>query len=379
MLLATISTRLPQVLEEFLLQKVASRATGNDVLLFCLSASRPSSALEKTASLLTGFGDNSQTTRLGCITNHAHLDRDRFICSLALLSKDVAVPFRSTILGPRPTQVGRWHSFRASGNDDTFNPDALFPTGQEIPPPPHELSSLNPTDVSSFLFFSDLAPQGLTASLKHSFPAASQLGLLGASTPFITGRPVTLFENARIWDSGAVGVAFKPEVTLSSVEFDSYLMESLDSQPMTVTESEGNMIVTLNGQNPTALLLEAIKNMGSDINAKGEITSDDVVLAVSTVAEPAKLFKITAGDPARGPLSLEDHAKAPKLGEKIMFHYKPKHKARIPKPSIRRDNGMFHFEVVDSENQNAEEELADGVTENYFMGAIYLEAQAICQ
>jgi len=39
---------------------------------------------------------------------------------------------------------------------------------------------------------------------KHSF---LKLGLVASSTPFVTGRPVTLFKNRDIYSSGAVGIA----------------------------------------------------------------------------------------------------------------------------------------------------------------------------
>src|ERR1700722_3453330 len=37
--------------------------------------------------------------------------------------------------------------------------------------------------------------------------AVLKVGLIASSTPFITGRPVTLFHNDKIYSSGAVGVA----------------------------------------------------------------------------------------------------------------------------------------------------------------------------
>ena len=47
-----------------------------------------------------------------------------------------------------------------------------------------------------------------------------KLGLIASSTPFITGRPVTLFSNENVHSSGAVGIALTGGGTpRSSVEF----------------------------------------------------------------------------------------------------------------------------------------------------------------
>jgi len=48
-----------------------------------------------------------------------------------------------------------------------------------------------------------------------------QLGFLASSTPFITGRPVTLFHDGAIYSDGAVGVALQPSFgrTSLAVEF----------------------------------------------------------------------------------------------------------------------------------------------------------------
>jgi hypothetical protein len=62
-----------------------------------------------------------------------------------------------------------------------------------------------------------------------------KLGLIGASTPFITGRPVTLFENEKIYESGAVGVALLHTERLRRDHRLSFLAGRPISGHMTVT------------------------------------------------------------------------------------------------------------------------------------------------
>jgi hypothetical protein len=84
------------------------------------------------------------------------------------------------------------------------------------------------------IYFSDDAPEGLTNSLQ-AFPNANKvswpqtlnaiqlsgekLGLIASSTPFITGRPFTLFENKRIHSTGAVGIALMGEHSQLGITF----------------------------------------------------------------------------------------------------------------------------------------------------------------
>lgn len=110
----------------------------------------------------------------------------------------------------------------------------------------------NKSTVSSFLYLSDGAPEGLLNSLGLHFPVASQvcstrtnpqfcfrltelqIGLIGSSTPFITGRPFTLFQGSSIYSDGAVGLAiFNQESQRTSVNFKNVRAVS---RPMEVTQ-----------------------------------------------------------------------------------------------------------------------------------------------
>jgi len=91
---------------------------------------------------------------------------------------------------------------------------------------------------------------------------------------------------------------------------------------MRVTESQGNLVQSLDGLNPSRLLLSAIeKNNNSEdptnSNASmAQITKDDqFYLAVlhdnDGNSEMSQLYHITSGDPSRGTLALESEAAPP--------------------------------------------------------------------
>lgn len=46
-------------------------------------------------------------------------------------------------------------------------------------------------------------------SLDAMYPTASKLGLLTAPTPFVTGRPHSLLLGKQVFETGALGLAFK--------------------------------------------------------------------------------------------------------------------------------------------------------------------------
>ena len=60
---------------------------------------------------------------------------------------------------------------------------------------------------------------------------------MASSTPFITGRPVTLLYNHNIYESGAVGIALKMHEFKSKTMARTEFMGTIPlSSPMTVTQ-----------------------------------------------------------------------------------------------------------------------------------------------
>lgn len=153
------------------------------------------------------------------------------------------------------------------------------------------------------MYFSDNAPEGLLNSLKR-LPHLDKMGLICSSTPFITGRPFTMFFDDRVYSEGAVGVAVSGIPHNFHVDFPANL-RSITPQ-VTITSCEGNLINSLNGSNPAQMLLKGIEAAGIH-NAK----EDDFYLSLVQSGNMKQVFRINSGGPSRGTISLESHTAPP--------------------------------------------------------------------
>ncbi|KAF8799701.1 hypothetical protein BYT27DRAFT_7342790, partial [Phlegmacium glaucopus] len=299
--LSTILARTPYALQKQLVKLTDVYTNKGHTCLFALSANFPlSQDLADTVEILTKFNKRGNT--LGCLSdsfspvnfskiNHIWDREDCYStpilsCSIGIFDSSRVVPFRSTIPGKTQPQVGRWHSFRkkddidddkgyelnsrAGTNNGTVSWEDIWngSASKDIPLP-EELRSLDQSTIDSIIFFSDLQPEGLCQSLGALPSTTTQLGLIAASTHFISGRPVTLCRNDSFFGDGAVGVALLKRTNESKMV--SFRVDFLGTQklsgPWTVTRCEGNMINGLDFSNPTQLLLNVIRLAGVDMLA----------------------------------------------------------------------------------------------------------------
>ncbi|KAG6849923.1 hypothetical protein H0H93_003634 [Arthromyces matolae] len=112
---------------------------------------------------------------------------------------------------------------------------------------------------------------------------------------------------------------------------------------MLVTQQEGNMINSLNDTNPTQLLLSAIRQSGMDMNAAGSFKDDETFL----LGTDKFMYRITAGDPSRGNISLEAQNVAPPNGTSVQFFHLPK---SALKQTLERHTKLGIEFVVSSES-----------------------------
>ncbi|KAG2130666.1 uncharacterized protein EDB93DRAFT_1179731 [Suillus bovinus] len=327
----TVVARTPNALlaslDRFHLQSKAKSGT----FLFALSA--PSDAL----SIITSRLKSHFPRHIGCLSSPLPAYRSHIMCAVALLN---GITFRSTIAGRADPQVGRWHATRhpslqqlPARQSNVFEElnrdfgrvnwediwDGSAMAAQEMMPV--ELRTARPEDVSSILYFSDKAPEGIAKVLKANFPHSHELGFLASSTPFITGRPVTLFHDGKIYSDGAVGIALQPSLghTSLKVEFPGLVDLTPDLQ---ITSSEGNLIVAVNNGNPTRLLLAAMNKYGLD--ARDILLKDDeFYVSVMSNGKVERLHRITSGDPSRGTIALGTMS-APPQGSIIRMLYLPR-------------------------------------------------------
>ncbi|TFK38965.1 hypothetical protein BDQ12DRAFT_722820 [Crucibulum laeve] len=343
--LSTVLSRSASSLQSHITRLAKKYGNQNHILLFALSSNVTESP--DLAALVGALSDfNSEHGHsIGCISKPVEGLKNRggshyLSCSFGVFDSSNSVVFRSTLPGRSQPQVGRWHSFRKKDDDkpsmeDSYGKDGVswsdvWDRSSRQEPLPEALSELDPDEIETIIHFTDLAPEGLSNSLR-AFKRSTKLGLMATSTPFITGRPVTLFQNRCIYESGAVGIALKRSIkdsqTRSHVEF---LGVQPFAEPLTPS-CEGNMINTLNDSNPANLLLQSMKQTGLDLQAR-ESPKDFDQFSLGVLAPNgriSRIYRITAGDPSRGSLSL-DSDRAPDVGTVIQFLHHPQTQLPIP-------------------------------------------------
>jgi len=93
---------------------------------------------------------------------------------------------------------------------------------------------------------------------------------------------VTLFQDQEIFSSGAVGLAFTGETSITAgptLAVDFLDVQTL-SKPMVITQCEGNMVNALDGTNPTQLLISTIKESGLSSHALQLLKKEEFSLGV---------------------------------------------------------------------------------------------------
>ncbi|KAF7767884.1 hypothetical protein Agabi119p4_7127 [Agaricus bisporus var. burnettii] len=352
---------------------LAKQYAGHDLtLLFALSSNIPDPEhLGKAVNELTRF---DRTRTVGCLSgrlggttiSEVKMDQDVVSLAVAFMDSGMVRPFRSTIPGRDEAQVGRWHAFRKKDEPEPVEvplDDDTLVWGDE-----RALNFYSPSHIQGVLYFSDLKPEGLLSSFTH-LPNVNKLGLIASSTPFVTGRPVTLFQNHEIFSSGAVGLVFERKTCLA-VDF---LDVTKISPVMTVTKSEGNMVNSLDNKNPTQLLLSAIKQSGLKAHASDWLKEEEQfsLAALSSSGKVDRVYKITAGDPSRGSISL-DSPYAPTLGTQVQFLHRPS--SSLPNLALSQlHRSAFNFltvseEVYASSRPNSQEDF-ELVLENTFLAS----------
>ncbi|EMD39702.1 hypothetical protein CERSUDRAFT_92195 [Gelatoporia subvermispora B] len=320
------------------LNAIRASISSSDPIIWTLTVA-PHLEQAQHTELLSSLTSLSNNT-VGCLSNvipTADSARSDLIsCSIAAFDAETTTIFRSEISGRQAPQVGRWHAFR---NRDAEQADQYVPKDEDFMDPdwknilmrgprqealPPDLQAINPESASAVIYLSDNAPEGLTRALQR-FPRATKVGLIAAATPFQSGRPFTLFRKGSLFGGGAVGLCLtsRPTPQLSAE------LPGLNTvtEPLQVTSAEGNLIHSLNGTNPSRLLLSAIQKAGTGATTElSRLEEDDYYLGVlhkkGTEAQIERLYQITSGDPSRGSLALDSDT-APGEGATVqasVFH-----------------------------------------------------------
>ncbi|KDQ14263.1 hypothetical protein BOTBODRAFT_32737 [Botryobasidium botryosum FD-172 SS1] len=257
-------------------------------------------------------------------------------CAIAYFPLAGCVGFRSEILGHRKAQVGRWHrpgadtrhaqqdmkSLEHALGDSSQKWGDLWGTnsGKAELELPDELQ--NAPDIHTLLYFTDDAPEGLIKSLNRGFPRATNLSLVGSSTPFITGRPFTLLRNSKTFSEGAVGIALTGAQASLTRETGFEGLSAL-SKALTVTSSQSNMVHTLDNANPSQMLVNLLNQKSAHGASAANIRKEDEYYLGLLRSEGdsnmwERVYRITSGNPSRGSLSIEGDSELPE-GSRVQF------------------------------------------------------------
>lgn len=108
-----------------------------------------------------------------------------------------------------------WNAFKSIsiGRNQVQVPEAALPPSSD---------ALNDDSSKAakqeVLVFSDLEVHQFLEALDNAAPRANKVGLLASSTPFITGKPVTMFWNGQLVQDGVLGVSIVKDTSKSEAE-----------------------------------------------------------------------------------------------------------------------------------------------------------------
>ncbi|KNZ59058.1 hypothetical protein VP01_1808g5 [Puccinia sorghi] len=308
------------------------------VLLFTISKRIPSELLE---SLVRSFQNLVPAIEpIGCLTQDSSIHL--YSASIAKWSGPSAdlVPFTSTIPSRPSISVGREILPSDQGADSrgdytghAHHVGAESTVANQLP---EELRRIPAP-----------SPQPFLKLLQRTFPSAILMGLLGSSTAFETGRTSTLFRGRSILgDHGAVGIAvLKPSTTSTASPIVRYTNMRTLGNPMRVTRSQGNIILTLDSKKATSYLLEVIMK-SDDINESARsselIISKEKEFFLGFLNEQhlvVEICRIIGGSTSRGTMALdrEKEIKVNQLVQAAQELKALKSKLQNPRPQCHPD------------------------------------------
>ncbi|KAG0296941.1 hypothetical protein BGZ96_008130 [Linnemannia gamsii] len=199
-----------------------------------------------------------------------------------------------------------WSSFKSIsiGRNQVQVPAAA------LPPASSDSASARDAD-QDIMMISDLEVHQFLEALDTANPTASKIGLMASSTPFITGRPVTMFYDGQLVQDGVLGVSIlkrpAPKQVTTTVTYPS--MSPL-GPAMQITRCRGNIILELDESNATRLLLDRLQatTLTKDKEyflATGKPNTATSESPAQVDMSEATVYKITGGDPSKGNMAVD--------------------------------------------------------------------------
>ncbi|KAI8913971.1 hypothetical protein DFJ77DRAFT_431584 [Powellomyces hirtus] len=211
--------------------------------------------------------------------------------------------------------VGRWpdmgRGFGIKGRDtdaeafdlERFTTVSMGGGNVELP---EKLQRILPSseETALLLTFSDKEPYQFLETLDHSFPKATKIGLMGTMTPFVNGRPHTLYYNDKVLSGGLVGAAFVSKTLKASEKVSFAGLEAL-GEPLTITSCRGNIILNIDDTNAAKELLARMNNREMTAGIAAERQLYVRVSRGEKLAQTSAVYRLTGGDPSKGTLAVD--------------------------------------------------------------------------
>ncbi|WFD36123.1 hypothetical protein MCUN1_002994 [Malassezia cuniculi] len=328
------------------LESALANVSSESVLFYAASRDMPSHVLGEVVQILR---QSAARTRIGFLSASLPLGSS-VMHSVAFAALDDAIPFRSTISGGARIAVGRWpaqkdlwkmgKSLRTDGLDTGADWRSLWGrenASNELPEALERVEYVDtnsPTSIGTVLAASDSRFQGLIEGLDAHYGSATIAGVVGARTPFSTGREHTLLADGLgadggIFDNGALGLAI-PTAARTETAFDG--LQPIGDR-LEITAARGNVISALDHANAAQQFLRLVTRTGTNNmtamqvrELSSEVRKDDEfcvgIFSCKDDTVPVLMARVNSGHPMRGTLSIDTNSELGDTGAWLQLYRK---------------------------------------------------------
>ncbi|KAJ1655029.1 hypothetical protein IWQ61_005145 [Dispira simplex] len=244
-----------------------------------------------------------------------------------LFQMDDTVMFRRHL---KDVQVGRWqrpHRYRRLAKENRAMEWTRFLTVSQADNAVELPSTLDDLQRAShppaFFLFTDHEPYQIVQKLNQQFPESNKYGVFTTATPFLNGRPYTLFHNNGIQSNGLVGVAFDPRhIALPGRIRHPHLVPL--GAPLSIARCQGNVVLEFGEDDGSRTLANLLRTTTPVYQDKSVRLYAGILRTGNHPDEGAELgvYQIIGGDPVKGTIVL-DTVQELQPGEYVQLYHSP--------------------------------------------------------